>query len=226
MPSGVTDTTLYCPAGDRGSSTFVFDLDVESSACDGRATLSDLPSSGSPHLHPDFAPRTRAPAADDVPGSPRHEPIPVVMLGRFPDPADAACAADVRDCDEAFEVERVVWVAGTPWGPILTVDAALQVDPNVPEIGRTVAAAEDALGPGALALAASVVRPDLLAVVDPVAGAALQVIPLEHRLRPVTYLRALVFRAEASQPLYRRDPTIGWVVLDSITGELLAGGGA
>ena len=223
---GVIAVAGYLDYGSRSWTCNDEYLDVESSACDGRATLSDLPSSGSPHLHPDFAPRTRAPAADDVPGSPRHEPIPVVMLGRFPDPADAACAAHVRDCDEAFEVERVVWVAGTPWGPILTVDPALKVDPNVPEIGRTVAAAEDALGPGALALAASVVRPDLLAVVDPVAGAALPEIPLEHRLRPVTYLRALVFRAEASQPLYGRDPTIGWVVLDSITGELLAGGGA
>ena len=64
------------------------------------------------------------------------------------------------------------------------------------------------------------------AVVDPVAAAAIPVIPLDHRLRPVTYLRALVFQFDASQPLYGRDPTIGWVVLDSITGELLAGGGA
>ena len=201
-------------------------LEVDRSACDGRATLADSPGSGAPHLHPDFLPGTRAPAPDDAPGSPRHEPIPVVVLGRFPDPADAACSPDAGGCGEAFDVERVVWVAGAPWGPILTVDPAMQIDPNVPEIARTVKAAEDTLGPGTLALAVSVVLPDSLGVLSPNAASALPLIPLEHRLRPVTYLRGLVFQFDASQPLFGRDPTIGWVVIDSITGELLAGGGA
>ena len=149
-----------------------------------------------------------------------------MVLGRFPDPADAACSPDAGGCGEAFDVERVVWVAGAPWGPILTVDPAMQIDPNVPEIARTVKAAEDTLGPGTLALAVSVVLPDSLGVLSPNAASALPLIPLEHRLRPVTYLRGLVFQFDASQPLFGRDPTIGWVVIDSITGELLAGGGA
>jgi hypothetical protein len=213
-------------------------LDVDRSACEGRAVLADQPHpvgggagatglvSIGPHLHPTFLPGTRSPAPDDTPGSARGEPIPVVVLGRFIDPSGTACPPDVRDCGESFAVERVVWVAGTPWGPTLTVDPAMGVDPNIPEITSTVDDAEAALGRGAFPLAASVVRPDVLATLDPEAAAALPPIPPELRLRPVTYVRGLVFQFDASQPLYGRDPAIGWVVLDSITGRLLARGGA
>ena len=41
----------------------------------------------------------------------------------------------------------------------------------------------------------------------------------------MTYVRGLVFQFDASQPLYGRDPAIGWVVVHSITGEVLARGG-
>lgn len=211
-------------------------LDVDRSACQGRAVLADQPhpvgggagASGlvsiGPHLHPTFLPGTRSPAPDDTPGSPRGEPIPVVVLGEFPDPA-VACAPDTPGCGESFTVERVVWVAGTPWAPVLTVDPAMGVDPNIPEITVSVDEAEQALGRGALPLAASVVRPGALATLDPVAAAALPPVPPGRRLQPLTYVRGLVFQFDASQPLYGRDPAIGWVVLDAITGELLARGG-
>jgi len=34
-----------------------------------------------------------------------------------------------------------------------------------------------------------------------------------------------VFQYDASQPLYGRDPVVGWVVVHSMTGEVLARGG-
>ncbi|HEY3336479.1 MAG TPA: hypothetical protein VGK16_14695 [Candidatus Limnocylindrales bacterium] len=212
-------------------------LDVDRAACDGRTVFADQPlavgggagASGrgsiGPHLHPEFPPGTRAPAPDDTPGSPRHEPIPVVVLGLFTDPPGLACPPDARDCGESFAVQRVVWVAGKPWGPTLTVDPALGVDPGIPEIARTVAAGTAALGRGALPLVTSVIRPDALGTLDADAAAALPPIQPAFRLRPVTYVRGLVFQFDASQPLYGRDPAIGWVVLDSITGRLLARGG-
>jgi hypothetical protein len=107
----------------------------------------------------------------------------------------------------------------------LSIDAAMDVEPNIPEIQATVAAATEALGRGALPLVTSVLRPGILGVVDPTAADALPPIPPAHQYRPVTYVRGLVFQFDASQPLYGRDPAIGWVVLDSITGEVLARGG-
>ena len=211
-------------------------LDADRSACDGRPVFADQPlavdgAAGGlgaigPHLHPAFLPGTRAPAPDDAPGSSRGEPIPVVVLGRFTDPPDRVCSPETRDCGEAFAVERVVWVAGTPWGPTLTVDPAMNVEPNIPEIARAVDEAKDALGRGAYMLATSVVWPDALGALDAEAASALPLIPPARRYRALTYVRGLVFQFDASQPVYGRDPAIGWVVLDSISGELLARGGA
>ena len=149
----------------------------------------------------------------------------MVVLGRYAEPAGVACSPTSRDCGQAFAVERVVWVDGEPWGLTLAVDAAMNVEPNIPEIQATVAASTDALGRGALPLRTSVVRPDVLALVDPDAAAALPPLEPGDRYRPVTYVRGLVFQFDASQPLYGRDPAIGWVVVDSITGEMLARGG-
>ncbi|HEX5829188.1 MAG TPA: hypothetical protein VFY23_16800 [Candidatus Limnocylindrales bacterium] len=213
-------------------------LEADRPPCEGRTLLADVdvhPDADGggwgqigPHLHPVFLPGARGPApagegaaADD----PRAEPIPVVVLGRFTDPPDTVCEPGTRDCGRGFVVERVVWVAGVPWAPVLTVDPAMDVDPNIPEISATVRAAADALGRGSLPLATSVLRPDLLETLAPEAAAALPAIPEGERLRPVTYARGLVFEFDASQPLYGRDPVIGWVVLDSISGELLARGG-
>jgi hypothetical protein len=211
-------------------------VDADRTACGGQLLLADVrsvptpsgvgPGSIGPHLHPVLLPSTRAPAPNPDPNSPRSEPIPVVVLGRFLEPPLTPCPpGQTRDCGLGFAIERVVWVAGAPWGPTLTVDPEMQVEPNIPEIDRTVAAAADALGVGSLPLATSVVRPGLLSVVDPVAAAALPPIAADHRLRAVTYARRLVFQFDASQPLYGRDPQIGWVVLDSITEEVLARGG-
>ena len=218
-------------------------LDVDRAACDGLAVLRDTPSAstdagttgagpagspatgGGPHLHPLFPAGARGPAPDDVPGSPRSQPIPVVMLGSFDDARIGPCDPATTRCDERFIVERVVWVAGAPWGPTLTIDPAMGVDPNIPEIRASVADAVAALGRGSLPLATAVVRPGVLKVIDPAAAAALPAIPDIERLRPVTYVRGLVFQFDASQPLYGRDPAIGWVVLNSITGDVLARGG-
>jgi hypothetical protein len=213
-------------------------LDADRTRCEGRAFLTDtrvLPATGGdqglggtggaaigPHLHPVFPPATRGPTPDDKPGSPRNEPIPVLLLGEFP--AAGSCV-DGRDCDETLIVERVVWVAGAPWAPILTVDPAMDVEPDIPEVRKTVAAAEASLGRGALSLATSVLRPGLLPIVDPAAAAALPPIPEAHLLRPVTYARALLFQFDSSQPLYGRNPAIGWVILDSLTDTVLARSG-
>jgi hypothetical protein len=64
-----------------------------------------------------------------------------------------------------------------------------------------------------------------MALVDPQAAAALPSIAPEDRYRPLTYVRGLVFTFDASQPLYGRDPAIGWIVVNAITGEVLARGG-
>ena len=204
--------------------------------CDGRALLADvdvLPTHDNggvfgaigPHLHPTFAPGVRAPTPAAGPGQPRTEPIPVVVLGRYTDPVGVACSPTSRDCGQAFAVERVVWVAGEPWGVTLSVDAAMDVEPNIPEIQATVAASTDALGRGALPLRTAVVRPDVLALVDPDAAAALPPLEPGDRLRPVTYVRGLVFQFDAIQPPHATDTAIGWIVVHSITGEVLARGG-
>ena len=205
-------------------------------ACDGRALLADvdvLPTDGNggvfgaigPHLHPTFAPGVRGPTPSGGRSEPGSEPIPVVVLGRYTDPIGVPCSPTSRDCGQAFAVERVVWVAGTPWGATLSVDAAMDIEPEVAEIQATVDAATDALGRGALALRTSVVRPDLLARIDPDAATALPPIPPGDVYRPLTYVRGLVFVYDPSQTLYGRDPEIGWLVANSMTGEVLARGG-
>jgi hypothetical protein len=210
-------------------------LDAEA-ACDGRALLADvdvLPTDANggvfgaigPHLHPTFAPGVRGPTPAGGPSEPSSEPIPVVVLGRYTDPLGVACSPTSRDCGQAFAVERVEWVAGAPWGETLTIDAAMDVQPDNPEVEATVDAATAALGRGALPLRTSVVRRDLLAMLDPDAAAALPALPPGDRYRPLTYVRGLVFLYDPSQTLYGRDPEIGWLVANSITGEVLARGG-
>ena len=205
-------------------------------ACDGRALLADvdvLPTEANggvfgaigPHLHPAFAPGVRGPTPAGDPSQSRSEPIPVVVLGRYTEPAGIPCSPTSRDCGQAFTVERVEWIAGKPWGVTLSVDAAMDVEPTIPEIQATVAASTDALGRGALALRTAVIRPDLLPLLDPDAAAALPPLEPGDRYRPLTYVRGLVFQYDSSQPLYGRDPVIGWVVVQSITGEVLARGG-
>lgn len=202
-------------------------LDPPEADCTGRTTLTSQPVAVSgqqgggfggigAHLHPQFPPGTRAPAPDDSPGSVRSQPIPVVLLGSFDD-ARAVCT---QRCDEAFVVSRVAWVAGDEWDVTLTIDPAMAVEPNIPEIRDTIADATGRLGDAALILQTAVVRPDVLARIDTVAAAALPDIAPRMRLRPVTYVRGLVSGADAGAP------AIGWVVLDSVTGRLLARGGA
>ena len=208
----------------------------EDAPCDGRGLLADidvLPTDANgggfgaigPHLHPTFAPGVRGPTPAGGPSQPSSEPIPVVVLGRYTDPVGVACSPTSRDCGQAFAVERVVWVAGTPWGETLSLDAAMDVEPDNPRIETTVEAAADALGSGALALRTSVVRPDLLERIEPEAAAALPALPAGDRYRPLTYVRGLVFLYDPSQPVYGRDPEIGWLVANSMTGEVLARGG-
>ena len=80
-------------------------------------------------------------------------------------------------------------------------------------------------GRGALALRTSVVRPDLLARIEPDAAAALPPLAPGDRYRPLTFVRGLVFQYDPSQALYGRDPEIGWLVASSMTGKVLARGG-
>ena len=210
-------------------------LDTEA-ACDGRALLADvdvLPTDANggvfgaigPHLHPTFAPGVRGPTPAGGPSQPDSEPIPVVVLGRYTDPVGVACSPTSRDCGQAFAVERVEWVAGAPWGETLSLDAAMDVEPDDPEVEATVDAATAALARGALALRTSVVRPDLLARIEPEAAAALPTLAPGDRYRPLTFVRGLVFQYDPSQALYGRDPEIGWLVASSMTGEVLARGG-
>ena len=89
----------------------------------------------------------------------------------------------------------------------------LEHEPNIPEIQATVAASTDALGRGALPLRTAVVRPDVLALVDPDAAAALPPLEPGDRLRPVTYVRGLVLQFEGLQPPHATDTAIGWIVV-------------
>lgn len=212
------------------------DTYLDASGCDGRALLADvdvLPTAENggvfgaigPHLHPTFAQGVRGPVPSGSPSDPHREPIPVVVLGRYTDSVGVPCSPTSRDCGQAFAVDRVVWVAGTPWGETLTIDPALNVEPTLPRITRSVEEATDALGSGALPLVASVLRRDLLPTVDADAADALPPVEPGDEYRAVTYVRGLVFQFDASQPLYGRDPRIGWVVVKSTTGEVLARGG-
>ena len=232
---GILAVAGYLSYGDLPWTCVDAYLDAEA-ACDGRALLADvdvLPTDANggvfgaigPHLHPTFAPGVRGPTPAGGPSDPRSDAIPVVVLGRYTEPAGIACSPTSRDCGQAFAVERVEWIAGKPWGVTLSVDAAMNVEPNIPEIRATIEASTEALGRGALALRTAVVRPDLLSLLDPDAAAALPPLEPGDRYRPVTYVRGLVFQYDASQPLFGRDPEIGWIVVHSITGEVLARGG-
>jgi hypothetical protein len=212
------------------------DAYLDASGCDGRTLLADedvlpTPENGGvfgaigPHLHPTFAQGVRAPAPDGSPSDPHREPIPVVVLGRYTDPVGVPCSPTSRDCGQAFAVDRVVWVAGRPWGETLSVDPAMDVEPTLPRIPRALREETDAHRRSSLPLDTSVLRRDLLPVVDAAAADALPAVQPGDEYRPVTYVRGLVFQFDASQPLYGRDPQIGWVVLKLNTGEVLARGG-
>jgi hypothetical protein len=232
---GILAVAGYLSYGDLDWTCVDAYLDPEA-VCDGRALLADtdvLPTDANggvfgaigPHLHPTFAPGVRGPTPSGMPSNPPAEPIPVVVLGRYTDPAGVACSPTSRDCGQAFAVERVVWVAGKPWGETLSIDAAMDVEPDLPEIEASADAATVALGRGALALRTSVVRRDLLDVIGPDAAAALPAPPPGDRYRPLTYVRGLVFLYDPSQPVYGRDPEIAWLVANAMTGEVLARGG-
>lgn len=130
---------------------------------------------------------------------------------------------DGSEPDE-FIVERVAWVAGEAWDVTLTIDPALDVDPNIPEVRASVGEATSQLGGDPIITATAVVRPDALAAIDPQAAVALPPIPAARRLRPVTYVRGLLIGPGGSSATPDVTATITWIVLDSISGEVLADG--
>ena len=126
-------------------------LDADRSACAGRAVLADQPhpvGGGAGRLSRSARTSTRTsrrargrPRPDDAPGSPRARADPRRRARRVHRSRGRHLRARCPRLRRG--VRRSSASSGsraTPWAPTLTVDPAMQVDPNVPEIARSVEA--------------------------------------------------------------------------------------
>jgi hypothetical protein len=234
---GVVAVSGYLSLGEVSPTCLDGLLDAPSDGCAVWGVIADQPvapvgANGTgfaglgPHLHPQFAPGTRAPARDQTPGSQNAEPIPIVALGMFEYPNLDPCSPGGRDCSHGFVILRVGWVAGEPWSATLIMDPALLVDPSIREIRASIREATARLGGAAITLATAVVRPAALHAIDADAARSLPPIPADRRLRPVTFVRGLFLEPDpGGGPGAGAPAGIGWIVLDSISGEVLARGG-
>lgn len=222
-PGGIVAVGGYLSLGALPWTCLDAYLDPPVTRCIGRTLMQDWfetwgqlgpgPAGIGTDLLPRFRPGTRGPIPTAGGGGPRSAPVPVVLLGSF----------DRAETDD-FVVERVAWVAGDDWDVTLTIDPALEVEPNIPEVQASVREATARLGGGPLVTATAVVRPEALATIDPDAAAAIPSIPAARRLRPVTYVRGLLIEPAGTAATAEGSATVTWIVLDSITGEVLAGG--
>jgi hypothetical protein len=94
--------------------------------------------------------------------------VPVVVLGRFDDPRLADPRSSARHANEAFAIERVVWVAET-WQPRPAVRFVAPVD-DERTIDDVRAITSDSLPSGTVILSHAIADPDVLARIDPTAA--------------------------------------------------------
>jgi hypothetical protein len=224
-PAGIVAVGGYLSLGALPWTCLDAYLDPPGTTCIGRTLMQDwfetwgqlgpAPAGIRTDLLPRFRPGTRGPIPANDGDGPRGEPVPVVLLGSF-----------AGSTGQDFIVERVAWVAGEDWDVTLTIDPALDVEPNIPEVQASVRDAVSRLGGDAIVTMTAVVRPDALAAIDPEAAAALPPIPAARRLRPVTYVRGLQIdpAGDGTGATAGATATVTWIVLDSITGEELAAG--
>jgi hypothetical protein len=119
--------------------------------------------------------------------------------------------------------DRVVWADGEPFDPGPVFDAGLEVPLASVAFRRLPEALTRAAGLAGTVLVAAVVRPATVAVIDPVAAAAMASGPPPTGL--VWYVRALEVAYDPSRyGLSKAPPRLSWVVLDETTGETLVRG--
>ncbi len=136
-------------------------------------------------------------------------PPPVVALGRF-GPSDAGCKRDLRECDEPFTIEAVVWSSGRNLAPGRQVAAGLVAPIDLVAASVTDPGAGPPAGVARL-LRVVLARATDLAALDPAAAEALRPAGLVPST-PVWYVRCLTTDGAA----------ISWAVVEPGTGQVLA----
>jgi hypothetical protein len=136
--------------------------------------------------------------------------IPVVLAGRFEDPRAPACGTGQQWCREDFVVEQVVWVDGVWLGPEMVRDPAIAEPIDPAAASRAAAIAGPVPGRSRVILGQALVRPELLALMDPIAATA-----AANTHGGVWYIRSIA----TVQPGER--PQVGWVVIDATTDVVL-----
>jgi hypothetical protein len=171
-----------------------------------------------PHLHPIAMPGTYLPIATskEIPLD-RRRPEPAVVLGRFDDPRAGQCTIDEQPCEPVFAIEWVPWASGRVRpGTGATEPALREVEPRLDERDRRrsrLAVVPDS-GPAMVEL---LLQPSTLARVDPAAGAA-----IGPAVGPVWYLRIFDDGGAAAATTVDWTPDVAWLVIDDLTGEILA----
>lgn len=116
--------------------------------------------------HAVAAPAASSPTGDDPASAPIGS-VPVVVLGRFDDPRLADPRSSARHPNEAFVIERIVWVDDV-WQTRPAVRFVRSVDGEIP-IGQVRATTSSALPSGTVILSHSIADFDVLARLDPAA---------------------------------------------------------
>jgi hypothetical protein len=135
--------------------------------------------------------------------------IPVVLAGRFDDPRAPACGTGHEWCRSDFVVENAVWADGLWLGTPVVRDPALpEPEPNA--ASRAGAFSVPGSGRSRIILGQALLRPELLAAVDPIAARA-----AVNTHGPVWYVRSIA-AVQAGEK-----PQVGWLVIEAATGVLL-----
>ena len=136
--------------------------------------------------------------------------IPVVLAGRFEDTRAPACGAGREWCREDFVVELAVWADGVWLGPAIVRDPAIPESSDPDEALRAAAVGVPAPGRSRIILGQLLLRPELLAVIDPDGAVA-----AANARGGVWYIRSIATVQAAEKP------QVGWVVIDARTDVVL-----
>ena len=173
------------------------------------------------HLHPRFPVGVRL--AEPVAGTTRDAgggPVPVVLVGRF-EPDGDLCRDIGPECEARFLVDQLAWVNGAAFPVRPVIDDGVDGNPAEWMLIRQLDAEVAAIGWSGTVLVSALLHPETVARVDPAAADALAAGPRAAGL--VWYVRGLETDYDPTRyPLGRSPPRLAWVVLDDVTGEVLA----
>ena len=174
-----------------------------------------------PHLHPRFPVGISLPAGiARTTAAARGDPIPVVVIGSF-EAAPDDCGQGANPCDARFLADGIAWADGATFDAVPMLDAGLDSLPTGWVLRNERVAEVAAIGWAGTILAVSLVRPATVPSLDPAAGAALAAVAPPAGL--VWYVRGLETGYDAvGYPFGHAAPRLTWVVVDDVTGAVLA----